>query len=458
MKRVLAVAIVAFLISSVNAPVRAQIGPDVVLSDINGINNYGPVGGMRAYIIGSDTCNIGDQDLIWANDGTPMLSMNMYRLANGRFEQIGMGWLKTACCAAEGADPLCGNSCSTSPGSNQLGPGCLDVYGAGWNSNQGRLAARSSVDGYFGTVIGPVGVSGDAVTGRCQVAQADLDPANYPDALYFIEGHYVASDDAASGNHFNNASYARVTVSGSFGLTLDEPLNVGLPAIFAWQNNNLGPDMADPSVRIAAMDVPNEGRFYLSAQAEDNEDGTYTYKYSIYNFNSDRSGGNFSVPVPAGVTVSNVGFHDVEYHSGDPYDNTNWSSSVTVDAVVWECPQPHNVNPDSNALRYSTTYTFWFTADTPSKIGEVTLGLFKPGTPTDISAFTVIPSAPIQCATQLGDVDGNDALNGIDVNGFVSCLLGSEPVGGDCACADMNNSGAADTLDVAAFVAAVMGA
>jgi len=433
-------------------------GPDVVLSDINGITDYGPVGGVRAYSIGSDTCNIGDSDLIWANDGTPMLSMNMYRLANGRLDHIGMSWLKTACCAAESSNPMCGNSCDSGPGSNTLGAGCLDVYGAGYNANQGNMAQRSSVDGYFGTVIGPVGTSGSAIDARLQVAEADMSAANYPDALYFVEGHYVASDDAAAGNQFNNASYARINVTAGFDISLAEPLNVGLPAIFAWQNNGQGAGVADPSVRIAAMDVPGEGRFYLSAKAEDNGDGTYTYNYSIYNFNSDRAGGNFTVPVPDGVTVTNAGFHDVNYHSGDPYDNTDWSTTINADSVVWECPQPFNVNPDTNALRYSTTYTYWFTTDTAPSIGVVTLGLFKPGATNEVTAFTVVPSAVEDCATVAGDIDGNSALNGLDLDGFVSCLLGSEPVGGNCACADMDDSGDADDADVAGFVAAVLGA
>lgn len=447
--------IAAFVTLAFASTTFAQVGPDVILSDINGFNSFGPVGGVRAYIIGSDTCNIGDENLIWANNGTPSLSMNMYRLANGRFEQIGMGWLKTACCAAAGGG--CGLSCNGS-GGNVLGAGCLDVYGAGWNSNQGRLAKRSSIDGFFGTVIGTVGTSGSAIAGRCQVAEADLSAANYPDALYFIEGHYVASDDSAANNQFNNASYARVNVSPSFALTLDEPLNVGLPAIFAWQNNGQGADAPDPKVRIAAVDVPNEGRFYLSARATDNEDGTYTYTYSIYNFNSDRSGGNFTVPVPPGVTVTNVGFHDVDYHSGDPYDNTDWTSTVTADSVVWECPQPHDINPESNALRYSTTYTFWFTADVPSKLDSVTIGLFKTGSPASVSALTVTPAEIDNCGTFAGDIDGNQAINGLDVVEFASCLLGVEPMGSSCSCADMDDSGDADVNDVAAFVAAALGA
>src|SRR6185503_5984888 len=75
-------------------------GPDCTLSNVNGIQGFGPIGGVRAYILGADTCNIGTANLAWTNDSTPGLFMNAYRLANGRMMQIGMSWGKTACCAA----------------------------------------------------------------------------------------------------------------------------------------------------------------------------------------------------------------------------------------------------------------------------------------------------------------------------------------------------------------------
>ncbi len=66
------------------------IGPDIVYTDIDGIADYGPVGGIKAYSLGSDTCNIGDENMLWTNNGTPGLAMNMYRLHDGQLMQIGM--------------------------------------------------------------------------------------------------------------------------------------------------------------------------------------------------------------------------------------------------------------------------------------------------------------------------------------------------------------------------------
>jgi hypothetical protein len=105
-------------------------GPDVILSDFTAITNWtssASIGGVRAYSIGSNTCNIGDTNLLWGNshNGTPALGMNMYKLKNGRLEQIGLSFVKYSCCAAAGNG--CGLSCNGTGGS-LLGAGCLDVY------------------------------------------------------------------------------------------------------------------------------------------------------------------------------------------------------------------------------------------------------------------------------------------------------------------------------------------
>ena len=59
------------------------------------------------------------------------------------------------------------------------------------------------------TLLGPVTYK------RLQVANGDLDPSLNPDARYFVEGQYVAPDDAAAGNGLNNASHREVQVIGT---------------------------------------------------------------------------------------------------------------------------------------------------------------------------------------------------------------------------------------------------
>jgi len=50
-------------------------------------------------------------------------------------------------------------------------------------------------------------------------------------------------------------------------------------------------------------------------------------------------------------------------------------------------------------------------------------------------------------------VNGDSAIDGADVQFFVSCFLSGSVVGGDCTCADINGDNATTNVDIAAFVA-----
>ncbi len=369
-------------------------GPDVNYTDVGSINNYGQEGGIRGYALGSHTCNIGDQNLLWTNDGTPGLAMNAYRLHDGRLEQIGQSWVKHACCAAAGNG--CGLSCNGA-GGNQLGAGCRDIYSAGWNGIQGNLGPRSGINAYSGAFSSIPGGGAGAIARRLQVAESDLSAANFPDALYFVEGVYVGTDDAQTGNAMNNASHKRVTVGGDFSLFEAGVMQISDPALYAWHDHGNGLDNPDESVEIAEVDVPGEGRFVYGSTVRDNGDGTWRYSYAVFNLNSDRSGGSFSVPVDGSVSVTGAGFHGVPYHSGEPYDNADWNVAVDGSAVRWSSPQTHDENPNSNAIRWGTMYTFWFDANSAPTAADVTLGLFKAGSPNAVSFSSKSPTA--LCAT-----------------------------------------------------------
>ncbi|MGE3108672.1 MAG: hypothetical protein AB7G11_12305 [Phycisphaerales bacterium] len=429
-----------FTLTMGDPPPPGPNGPDVTHQGMttSPVFNAGAVGGIRGYALGSETCNIGDADLTWANAGTPALGMNAYRLHNGRLLQIGMGYSKTACCAAAGSG--CG-SCNGHGGS-VLGAGCKDVYGAGYNAGQGHLAPRSAINGYTGVISSFPQVSGDAIFRRLQVPQSDMLNVNFPSALYFVEGAYIATDDAASGNAYNNNSYLRVTVNQStFDMAAAGSTNQTIPAIRAWRDHGGGAGIADPSVNVFTVDVPMEGRFWVATKVTDQGNGSWLYDYAIYNMNSDRSGGSFSIPLGGGVNASAVGFHDVNYHSGDPYDNTDWISGVGPSAVEWRSPQTFAQNANSNALRWGTMYNFWFSANTPPTTGQATLGLFKPGTPTAISFDVPVPTGG--CA---GDWNHDGSVTSQDFFDFVADFFNGN--------ADFNNDGASNSQDFFDFIAA----
>jgi hypothetical protein len=223
---------------------------------------------------------------------------------------------------------------------------------------------------------------------------ADLEPTGGAGAArYFIESQTIAPDDATSGNGDNNSSHREMAVTGSgtawtFAF-LGSTTQVERPAIYAWQD-------ADPGVTISDVHVPGDGRFILASRATDLGGGTWHYEYALHNQNSDRSAREFRVPVPHFATVTNLGFHDVDYHSGDGpgnvnFDGTDWAATTPFAQVVFST-DTFAANPSANALRWSTTYNFRFDADVPPVNGFATIGLFEPGASTDESVAAVVPS------------------------------------------------------------------
>ena len=96
---------------------------------------------------------------------------------------------------------------------------------------------------------------------RVKVAESDVDPAQNAAALYWVEGQYVTADDAAAGNAFNNASYRKVTVSGSaFNLVFDGGTVRESSAIHAWQAADAGVEITRVDFRTGAPASSNASR------------------------------------------------------------------------------------------------------------------------------------------------------------------------------------------------------
>ena len=50
------------------------------------------------------------------------------------------------------------------------------------------------------------------------------------------------------------------------------------------------------------------------------------------------------------------------------------------------------MNPDANALRWGTLYNFRFDTTAPPEFGEVTIELFRPGVPIDVTVTVLVPT------------------------------------------------------------------
>ncbi len=398
------------------------VGPDVSVALIYDIRRWSRVGDITSYSIATTSCNMGDAALLWVANTSqhPVIAQNMYRLKSGRFEQIGMSWLKHGFASTnESACALCSNP---SGDSGFLFPGCSDPYSAGLNGQQNLLGPRSQINAATGVFPYPFTAppwSGD-IQRRLQVHDADLSPSLNAGALYFAEAQYMTADDTAAGNGTNNNSYARVVIGESpAGSNIFLAGLVGgtfwqSTGIKAWQDN-------DPSVVLVNVDVPSDGRFIIGAKVTVLGNGFWRYEYAVENITSDRSGGTFGIPLDSHTPRQNVGFHDVDYHSGEPYSLTDWSSSYAAGTFTW-ATDAHGVNADANALRWSTLYNFRVDVNSPPIANaQIDLGLFKPGAPTNmtVSILGPSPAAPDCNGNMIPDwqeIQGNPALD-CDNNG-----------------------------------------
>ena len=468
-------------------------GPDVYVGDLSDMDFYGTVDvdpgaatlNVSAFSVGTNACNLGDVPVLWIDHNStpgyqsnqhPTIAQNMYRLKDGRFEQIGQSWLKHGFVSTN--SPFCSSSCVSPPmGGDQLGVNCSDLYGAGLNGSQGSLGPRSQVNATTGVYPHPyTAPAAPATIGRrLQVLTNDVTPALNPNAVYVVDGHYVTQDDAqwANGgqpaiNALNNHSYRLVNPASLTGP--GDPSFAGntvryKAGIHAWKDLDPTVILSDATYTDTSIHPQGiVGRFIVGCKVTDNGNGTWRYEYAVYNDNADRGGAAFSVPIDPAATVTNIGFHGVFAHSGEPYPNTaldpaNWTGVKSAGTVSWACApyEAATQGNSSNAIRWGTLYNFRFDADRSPQDGAATIGLFKPASPaspaTTVSAAGV--KAPLTPPSQCGNSDFNgdgDFGTDQDIEAFFACL------GGNCCqtCwqggADFNGDGDFGTdQDIEAF-------
>jgi hypothetical protein len=386
-----------------SADVRAAQtdGPDVTVIYVSGTSNYtsgGAIDGKRAYSLGTTSCNVGNRPVNWCDESGgctglnsnqhPVIAQNFYRLKDGRFEQLGMSWLKHGFLSTNSDDSSClaeQPTCLDPPrGGHELGVGCTDTYGSSLNGSWSWSGPRSEVNPTTGAYPFPAGngPTSQPIDQRIQVAETDLDPALNAGALYWGEGHYIADNDGLANNGFNNASHRSFTVGAlpALNVTFTGSTVREKPAILAWKT-------ADAAVEVDYVDIPIAAqptqRFIVARKVTEPVPGTFHYEYAIFNLNSDRAAQRFVVDFADGTTISAVGHKDIDHHSSEPYATTDWTGTVDAgtSSVSW-ASELYSVSVNANALRWSTLYNFWFEADAaPDAITSSTLTLFKPGMP-----------------------------------------------------------------------------
>lgn len=419
-----------------------DVGPDVIVGALNGSGplRWGTADGMTSYSIGTTSCNVGDEQLDWYDNSPnhPVIGQNLYRLKDGRFQQIGQSWLKHGFCALQ--QSLCGACVPAGPCCcTELGVGCSDPYSSSLNGSQGGLGPKFEVNPTTGVFPWPYfnpAFSG-VLARRCQVNNTDLDPTLNPGALYFGEGQYISPDDAAAGNGNNNVSYRKTTIinNSTYAMAWDGPTIQERAAIYAWP--------AYDANAVVNEKQGEDGLYIIGYAATDNGDGTWRYEYALFNMNSDRAAGSFSIERFEGVEITDIGFSDVDYHSGEPWDGTDWTATVTESEIRWET-EAFGANTEANALRWGTMYNFWFTANTPPEGRSATIGYFKPGVEDSLTIASIAPTAAAVCDA---DFDGSGSVDSADLAVLLAAWSKSDA-------GDLDGDGDTDAADLALLLAA----
>ena len=365
-------------------PTAYGAGADVIVGNLEGATVYARAGGIAALAVGTVSCNAGDTVLQWnalPSNRHPVIGMNLYRLLDGRLEHVGQSWVKHGFTALQGN--LCGN-CRPNRDGQGLGVACSDPYGAG-NNNGRNLRARSEINpttGYFDPtpmfdaqrrqrvelpLVTPIDRG-------LQVAESDLSVTN---ARYFIEAHYVAADDAEAGNGLNNTAYREIEITrnaeGGYAIRNLQPTQRQGMAVQAWPGAKLA--------NLDSVEAEVQGRKFMSrivvaSRVTPLGNNRNRYDYAVYNMNSDRGVGSFSVAV-GNTAVTNVGFKAVRSH-GEKWSNDAWTPTTAAGRVTWSTAAAA-ANPNANAIRWGTTYNFWFEADGAPGQAAASVARFKPG-------------------------------------------------------------------------------
>lgn len=397
----------SILISS-TPPVRPRYVPkftggvlDVELGDLDQVQQVGHIGtwpsGTAGLSMATTICNVGSVEVPWLEpmqEDHPVIHMALYRLLNGRFEQIGVSWMKHGFFATSNSQCT---PCTNPSDGTYLALNCSDTYSVSNNSSRTYLGPRSEVNPYTATwectgshFSGGVadclrrhGSTGhNAVDHRLVVADGDLNNAT---AQYYYESCYLVRNDQDTSNNWGSR---RCTMSWDGSMwnfstpSSSNPLLLG-PALNRWG-----------TLRTTVNAASGDGEVLLAVQTTDLGGGNTHYEYALLNKNSDRQIRSFSIPAYGVTNITNLGFHDNDNNAAN-----DWTVSVSGGVITWQT-STFAVNPNAPALVFGNMMNFRFDANAAPVDRDATLGLFKPGTGDEVVAAT---RGPMFGPTGVGD-------------------------------------------------------
>lgn len=384
-----------------NRPLWPQDGHevDVVLTDMASVVGQGfePSTGRLKIAPSATLRNFGEADVPWfrqfgpadesfypfePRDQHPYLVWNLYRIMDGRIEQLAASGAKHAFYTINNSCALnCDGTVPQSYRGQVLWPGCLDVYAAGTNDLAFYQAPRSEVSpstglwnscgSYFdpGCTGTQTGNAGDWKH-RLLVDPQELDHGA-DGAEYFLDAWYVVQYDV---DIWNTMGFRQIhpAPGGHGGYTFSpEPFHEG-PPVGRW----VAEDSPDPMSAHRIITVPSltpdqpypdnmpQGHLRVLARVEETEVGLWRYRYAVMNFDFDRGIDSFAVSLPPEATL-------LETWMGGPPDvlSSPWTASRGGGQVEFK-------SETGKILPWFTLYNFELLTDAaPTVEGGVRMGV-----------------------------------------------------------------------------------
>jgi hypothetical protein len=335
-------------------------------------------------------------------DQHPYLVWNMYRIADGRIEQLGTSGVKHAFLTIN-------FNCTINCGSgNVLWPGCEDVYSSGTNDSNTNQGPRYDINPDTGLFFSTGSFFDPNSTGsqqnfssnyenRLMVDETEL---STPGAEYFLDSWYVVLHDI---DIWNSMGYHPISPTPSGGGWTFNPgaFNVG-PVIDQWvSEGTTDPFETHVSIRIKNNDAgatyPDnmpQGHLRVLSKVTEVAPGRWRYNYAIQNYDFKRGIDQVRIPLPASGQLFDTYFGAPEV---DGHQVEAWAVQRDGGELVFTAPPPTPqappAPPASNALTWFSLFNFEFETDVAPIDGGAPLNMraAEAGSPNELSANVVAP-------------------------------------------------------------------
>ena len=363
---------------------------DVALTDMRLIQYQGtePNTGRIKIAPSASLQNVGEADVPWIlpfgqielyphepRDQHPFLVWNLYRIHEGRLEQLAASGLKHAFFTV---NSRCELNCSFDwQGDYILWPGCQDVYSESTNDLNHRQGPRDELIPHLGHWDSCGSFFDPECSGEFQQFADDwqhrlmVDPAelNLDGARYFLDAWYLIQFDV---NIWNSMAFREIVPQAlDTGAWIFEPgeFQPGSP-LREWVPENSLSLTAGHQLIVVESDTPDApypnnmplGHLRVLAQVDELDGGLYRYRYAVMNFDLSRGLHGFEIPLPPDAQLREV------WMDGPPdVLRETWPHERSDEGVLFRAPREHS-------LPWFTLYNFEIVTNrAPDQSGSVRL-------------------------------------------------------------------------------------